>query len=267
MQLSINGVSRDLPDAEVDPDMPLLWALRDVLKLTGTKFGCGVAACGACTVHVDGQPVRSCVMPLGALAGKAVRLSAWVDLHFQHTPQLVGMLVRVQFLKPDGSPKYKLPLWLFWTGPTDVPLADLAQMYQMRFTIEHFFRFLKQRLGLLAYHTTDVDAQSRWTWVVLLAYWQLLLARHQVKARYHPWDPARHQEQPSPLTPGQVLDAWAAFSAGLETPAAPPRPSGKAPGRPRGFRPKPRTEYPVVVKGQAKSPSDGKTGAKAAPKT
>ena len=73
MQLSINGVSRELPDAEVDPDMPLLWALRDVLKLTGTKFGCGVAACGACTVHVDGQPVRSCVMPLGAVAGKAVR--------------------------------------------------------------------------------------------------------------------------------------------------------------------------------------------------
>ena len=53
--------------------MPLLWALRDVLNLTGTKFGCGVAACGACTVHVDGQPLRSCVTPLSAVAGKAVR--------------------------------------------------------------------------------------------------------------------------------------------------------------------------------------------------
>ena len=53
--------------------MPLLWALRDVLDLTGTKFGCGVAACGACTVHVDGQAVRSCVTPLSAVQGKRVR--------------------------------------------------------------------------------------------------------------------------------------------------------------------------------------------------
>lgn len=73
MQLTINGQDRQLPDDAVDPDMPLLWALRDVLGLTGTKFGCGVGACGACTVHVDGQAQRSCVLPLAALAGKAIR--------------------------------------------------------------------------------------------------------------------------------------------------------------------------------------------------
>lgn len=73
MDLSINGQSRALDDAAVDPAMPLLWALRDVLNLTGTKFGCGVAACGACTVMVDGQAVRSCVTPLSAVAGKSVR--------------------------------------------------------------------------------------------------------------------------------------------------------------------------------------------------
>lgn len=73
MQLTINGALRDLPDDAVDPDMPLLWALRDVLNLTGTKFGCGVAACGACTVHVDGQPQRSCVTPLSSVVGKPVR--------------------------------------------------------------------------------------------------------------------------------------------------------------------------------------------------
>jgi isoquinoline 1-oxidoreductase subunit alpha len=73
MQLSINGASRELPDDAIDPEMPLLWALRDVLNLTGTKFSCGVAACGACTVHVDGQPVRSCVTPLRVVAGKPVR--------------------------------------------------------------------------------------------------------------------------------------------------------------------------------------------------
>ena len=73
MDLSINGENRSLPADAVDPDMPLLWALRDVLNLTGTKFGCGVAACGACTVHVDGVATRSCVTPLSAVAGKAVR--------------------------------------------------------------------------------------------------------------------------------------------------------------------------------------------------
>jgi isoquinoline 1-oxidoreductase alpha subunit len=73
MDLNINGQTRSIPDAEVDPSMPLLWVIRDVLNLTGTKFGCGVAACGACTVHVDGQAVRSCVTPLATVQGKAVR--------------------------------------------------------------------------------------------------------------------------------------------------------------------------------------------------
>ncbi len=73
MDLSVNGQNRAIADADVDPNMPLLWVLRDVLNLTGTKFGCGVAACGACTVHVDGQAVRSCVTPLSAVQGKSVR--------------------------------------------------------------------------------------------------------------------------------------------------------------------------------------------------
>lgn len=57
---------------DIPPDMPLLWVLRDVLGMTGTKFGCGMALCGACTVHVDGAPVRSCVTPAIALAGKKI---------------------------------------------------------------------------------------------------------------------------------------------------------------------------------------------------
>ena len=73
MDLSINGQTRALDAAAVSPDMPLLWALRDVLNMTGTKFGCGVAACGACTVLVDGQAVRSCVAPLSSVVGKPIR--------------------------------------------------------------------------------------------------------------------------------------------------------------------------------------------------
>ena len=73
MQLLVNQQLRDIPDDQVDPGMPLLWVLRDVLHMTGTKFGCGVAACGACTVLVDGQAARSCVMPLSSAVGRAVQ--------------------------------------------------------------------------------------------------------------------------------------------------------------------------------------------------
>jgi isoquinoline 1-oxidoreductase alpha subunit len=89
--LNINGEDRTV---DAPPDMPLLWVIRDIVGLTGTKFGCGIAQCGACTVQLDGQPVRSCVMPMGAVgarkvltieaidttpAGKKVQ-QAWLDL-------------------------------------------------------------------------------------------------------------------------------------------------------------------------------------------
>ena len=67
--LRINGQEHDL---DVPDDMPLLWVLRDVVGLTGTKFGCGVALCGACTVHVDGRPIRSCITPIASVVGKKV---------------------------------------------------------------------------------------------------------------------------------------------------------------------------------------------------
>ena len=73
MELKVNGKSLPLDEALVDPAMPLLWVLRDALNLTGTKFGCGIGACGACTVHVDGRAARSCVTPLSAVDGKNVR--------------------------------------------------------------------------------------------------------------------------------------------------------------------------------------------------
>jgi isoquinoline 1-oxidoreductase alpha subunit len=89
--LTVNGKAQQV---DVPPDTPLLWALRDVLGLTGTKYGCGMALCGACTVHIDGQPARACITPVSAAAqrkittvegiaadpvGKAVQ-AAWVDM-------------------------------------------------------------------------------------------------------------------------------------------------------------------------------------------
>src|SRR5438034_2805437 len=88
--LNVNGQNREV---DVDPATPLLWVVREDLGLTGTKYGCGVAQCGACTVHVDGQPVRSCSMPVSAASGRQVTTieglsspaamavqKAWVDL-------------------------------------------------------------------------------------------------------------------------------------------------------------------------------------------
>ena len=67
--LLINGQEQEL---DVSDDMPLLWVLRDVVGLTGTKFGCGIALCGACTVHVDGRPIRSCILPVASVVGKKI---------------------------------------------------------------------------------------------------------------------------------------------------------------------------------------------------
>ena len=71
MQLTVNGRSHEI---DVEPEMPLLWVLRDVLGITGPKYGCGMAQCGACTVHIGGTPVRACVMPVSAVAGEVTTI-------------------------------------------------------------------------------------------------------------------------------------------------------------------------------------------------
>jgi isoquinoline 1-oxidoreductase subunit alpha len=84
ISLNVNGQSREI-DAE--PEMPLLWALRDLLKLTGTKYGCGKALCGACTVHMDGQPIRACVTPVSVVAGKKITTIEGLSANGDHPVQ------------------------------------------------------------------------------------------------------------------------------------------------------------------------------------
>ena len=103
ISLTVNGTSQSV---DVSPDTPLLWVLRDNLGLTGTKYGCGMALCGACTVHVDGQAVRSCVMPISAAAGKSV--------------------LTIEGLSPDGSH----PLQRAWIAE-EVPQCGYCQSGQI----------------------------------------------------------------------------------------------------------------------------------------
>ena len=85
IELTINGEAVSL---DVEPDMPLLWAIRDLAGLTGTKYGCGKALCGSCNVHLDGQVIRSCVIPVSAAAGKDVTTIEGVDAEGNHPVQV-----------------------------------------------------------------------------------------------------------------------------------------------------------------------------------
>jgi len=81
----LNGKSQAV---EVDPQMPLLWVLRDTLNMTGTKFGCGMALCGACTVHINGEATRSCITPISAVSGKQIKTIAGLSADGSHPVQL-----------------------------------------------------------------------------------------------------------------------------------------------------------------------------------
>jgi len=182
------------------------------------------------------------------LGSQTVRMQAWKGLHLKKLPELVVMLLRVEFLKPDGRPRYKRPMWLLWSGPTSVPLQELCKMYLWRFAIEHLFRFLKQNMGLSTSRSNDLVATEQWMWMCALAYWQLLLMRDRVADACPAWYPRFRDGQRQELTPGQVQRAALGYLLQLGTPAKAPKVAGKGKGRPKGYHPAPRRRYPVVKK-------------------
>lgn len=206
-----------------------------------------------------GQKVKLNAMPKPdreercEIRGHTVILQAWSGLHFKAVAALIGMVVCVTFLKPDGTPKFKRPLWLFWTGAPHTALLDIARMYLWRFCIEHFFRFMKQHMGLCAYNGVSDSGVIQWMRVCMLAYWQLLASAHLAQPISLPWRKLPLLNVPFALTPRQVQLSMPCILIGIGTPASSPRPSGKAPGRAKGFRPKPRMRHPIVYK--SKKPS------------
>lgn len=177
-----------------------------------------------------------------------VRVHAWKGLHLKKLPALVATILRVEFLKPDGQPRYQKPMWLFWTGPSNTPLPDLVKMYLWRFAIEHMFRFLKQNMGLNSSRSNDLVSTEQWMWCCACAYWQLLLLRDVAEDARPAWHPRFRQGKPKELTPGQVQRAALLYLQGLGTPAKSPKVAGKGKGRSKGFRPKPRKRFPVIKK-------------------
>jgi hypothetical protein len=142
------------------------------------------------------------------LGKQTVRVQVWHKLHFKRLAKVVGSVVCIEFLKEDGTPRYKRPIWLFWTGPEDVTPQDLCRMYLWQFAIEHLFRFLKQHLGLNSHRSSNLESLQRWMWLVGLAYWQLLLMRGTVRADRPAWHPHKKEGQLKPLTP-----AWLRYNA------------------------------------------------------
>jgi isoquinoline 1-oxidoreductase subunit alpha len=125
ISLIVNGMAHAV-DAE--PDTPLLWVLRDSLKLTGTKYGCGVAQCGACTVLIDGQAARSCMMPLSAVVGRAITTIEGLSLDGSHPVQLAWIELDVPQCGYCQSGQIMAAVSLFKKSPRPTDAAIDANM-------------------------------------------------------------------------------------------------------------------------------------------
>jgi hypothetical protein len=187
------------------------------------------------------------------LGEQTVILQAWHGYHFKKVPGLVGTVVKVEFLRSDGTLRYKRPMWLFWNGPEEISLQDLCRMYLWRFAIEHFFRFSKQHLGLNANQSTDEVSIDQWMWLCALAYWQLLLMRDEVEDLRPAWYSSKPTSVAQPMTPGLVQRGASRILVRLGTPAKATRTAGKGKGRAKGYRPTPRTRFPIVKKAKLSS--------------
>ncbi|HOV48747.1 MAG TPA: transposase [Anaerolineae bacterium] len=200
------------------------------------------------------NPARPADLELCFTLGRQrVHSQVWYGLHFYALAALVGSVLRLEFLKADGTPRYQRPLWLFWTGERTVLPAEVCRMYLWRFAIEHAFRFLKQHLGLNANQSTDLRSTTLWMQFCATAYYQLLLLRPLVQDVRPAWYPRFHNGRVRPLTPRQVQMQTLAFLLTLDTPAQAPKRAGKGHGRAHGHRPPPKPRFRVQRKTQKRA--------------
>jgi hypothetical protein len=185
-----------------------------------------------------------------------VRVRAWAELHAKSQnhpargsrrtkPVTRGTVVLVEVERVPQKTRAPQQLWLWWRGPGTPDLDLLWRAYVRRFDLEHTFRFIKQTLGWTTPRMRHPKQADRWSWLVLAAYTELRLARACATDQRLPW------ERPVPaglLTPYRVRRGFSALAVALGTPAKPPQPCGRSPGRPKGRRSGPAPRYPALKK-------------------
>jgi DDE superfamily endonuclease len=172
-----------------------------------------------------------------------VRVTRWSAFHFRKSPKRAMEMLRVEVLETPKGKRRFTPLWLAWLGQTMPPLEHLWLKYLRRFAIEHWYRFAKQRLYWTHPQLSSTQAIERWSDLMPLLSWQLWLARAECIDARLPWQSAQDN-----LSPGRVAQAFGSILAAIGTPAQPPKPRGKSPGRATGHQPPPRPRYPTVKK-------------------
>jgi hypothetical protein len=183
-----------------------------------------------------------------------VCVQAWSGLHAvpqnhatrgtrQARPLIRGTLIRLEVERLPRPTKTPQPLWFWWSGPIPPDLTQVWQAYLARFSIEHTFRFFKQTLHWTTPKLRSPDAADRWTWLLILAYVQLGLARDAVADVRLPWQPRLPPEQ---RTPARVRRGFSQLLPHLGSPTNMPKPCGHSPGRPRGKRSLPAKRFPAV---------------------
>jgi DDE superfamily endonuclease len=175
--------------------------------------------------------------------GARIEVRCWKHLHLR-TARSLDVSV-IQIIRHGASGKARDPKvsWFVWKGEEPAPLAQISPTYRLRYSHEHGYRFDKQVMLWDVPRLSPPERTERWTQVVACAHNQLVLARPLLVAGYRPWEARR-----SVLTLSQVRRAMPTLLWQLETPARPPQPRGKAPGRAKGFHPKPRPRPPVIRK-------------------
>ena len=183
-----------------------------------------------------------------------VRLQCWSGLHLiphlhakrgtrQARPLVRGTLIRLEVEHLPHPTKAPVPLWLWWWGPEPPDLETIWRVYVARFSIEHTFRFFKQVLKWTTPKLRSPEAADRWTWLVILAYVQLRLARPLVVEHRLPWQAPLSAEK---LTPARVRRAFSQLLPTLGRMATAPKPCGRSPGRPKGRKSVPAQRFPVI---------------------
>jgi hypothetical protein len=187
-----------------------------------------------------------------------VRVRAWANVHaksqnhpnrgsYRPKPTVPGTLVLVEVERLPRQTRIPKQLWLWWRGPGTPDLAVVWRAYVHRFDLEHTFRFCKQTLNWTKPRVRHPEQADRWTWLVLLAYTQLRLARRGIEDRHLPWERPQRPDRRA-LTPSRVRQAFPQLLVTLGTPANVPKPCGRSPGRRLGRRSSPAPRCPAIKK-------------------